>query len=361
MRSRLTAVLASTLLCVLVLVAPAHASFPGANGKIAYTQSGFTGGSDCYSLIMSINADGSGKAQATPSCDGGPAWAADGRRLAYSGPDDIDYVTDGQNPTPVANTGVGITGLGWSPDGGHLVSSYDWCSAIGSGSFCQSALFTVTPDGTQYSEILSSDRMFFRTPDWSPDGTKIAFTTYQPGLETIKPDGTDRKVIASGGFPGDPSWSPDGQKIAFTRDFHEDIWVMNADGTGQVQLTTDPSRDRDPSWSPDGSKIAFQSSRDDPNAATCDRPGLPPPHCKFDIFVMNADGSNQTNVTNTPALDETEPSWQPIPGPQRSDYKNAAQFCKAESDFLGDEAFSKKYGTNGNGANAYGKCVSQNN
>jgi hypothetical protein len=49
--------------------------------------------------------------------------------------------------------------------------------------------------------------------------------------------------------------------------------------------------------------------------------------------------------------------WQPIPGPRRSDYKNAAQFCKAERDFFGDAAFTSKYG---GGANAHGKCVSQN-
>jgi hypothetical protein len=44
----------------------------------------------------------------------------------------------------------------------------------------------------------------------------------------------------------------------------------------------------------------------------------------------------------------------------RADFKNAAQFCKAKRDFLGQGAFAKKYGTNGNGANASGKCLSQN-
>ena len=52
--------------------------------------------------------------------------------------------------------------------------------------------------------------------------------------------------------------------------------------------------------------------------------------------------------------------WQPVPGPKRSDYKNAAQFCKAERDFLGEEGFGKKYATNGTAANANGKCVGQN-
>jgi hypothetical protein len=69
---------------------------------------------------------------------------------------------------------------------------------------------------------------------------------------------------------------------------------------------------------------------------------------------MNADGTSPTRLTNDPAWDFL-PDWQPIPGPQRSDYKNAAQFCMAERDFLGDAAFTKKYG---GGANAYAKCVS---
>jgi hypothetical protein len=66
---------------------------------------------------------------------------------------------------------------------------------------------------------------------------------------------------------------------------------------------------------------------------------------------MNSDGSGQSLLR-----DGEQPDWQPIPGPQRSDYKNAAKFCKAEHDFLGEDAFRVKYG---GGANAYGKCVSR--
>ena len=59
----------------------------------------------------------------------------------------------------------------------------------------------------------------------------------------------------------DPSWSPDGEKIAFDRsDFtgeSREIYVMNADGSGQTRLTNNNAVDRDPSWSPDGEKIAL--------------------------------------------------------------------------------------------------------
>ena len=67
---------------------------------------------------------------------------------------------------------------------------------------------------------------------------------------------------------------------------------------------------------------------------------------------MNADGSGAHVVVTDVSF---TPDWQPTPGPKRSDYKNAAQFCNAERRFLGEAAFTNKYG---GGANAYGKCVS---
>jgi hypothetical protein len=57
---------------------------------------------------------------------------------------------------------------------------------------------------------------------------------------------------------------------------------------------------------------------------------------------------------------DLSPDWQPIPGPRRSDYRTAGQFCKAQREFLGADAFMRRYGTNGNRANAHGKCVSSN-
>jgi Tol biopolymer transport system component len=96
-------------------------------------------------------------------------------------------------------------------------------------------------------------------------------------------------------------------------------------------------------WSPDGTKIAFTWAKFNVSAGVL----------QTDLGVMNADGSNPRRITPDGFL----PDWQPIPGPQRSDYKNAAQFCKADREFLGDASFTQKYGGD---ANAYGKCVSQN-
>ncbi len=96
-------------------------------------------------------------------------------------------------------------------------------------------------------------------------------------------------------------WSPDGTKIAFVRFYGGagEIFVMNADGSGQTDLTNDPANDGDPTWSPDGSKIAFTTNRG--------------PTGDNEIYVMNADGSNPVDLTNSPA-NESDPDWQPVPG-----------------------------------------------
>ncbi|MFN4152136.1 MAG: TolB family protein, partial [Candidatus Sericytochromatia bacterium] len=80
--------------------------------------------------------------------------------------------------------------------------------------------------------------------------------------------------------------SPDGSKIAFESglDFSTDIYIMNADGSNQTNLTNNALENSEPIFSPNGSKIAFISN--------------------YDIYIMNADGSNQTNLTNSPSASD---------------------------------------------------------
>src|SRR5262245_39611263 len=80
------------------------------------------------------------------------------------------------------------------------------------------------------------------------------------------------------------------------RDGNYEIYVMNTDGTGQTNLTNNAASDQLPAWSPDGSKVAFESTRDDGSTS--------------EIYVMNADGSGQTRLTNNSANDYW-PTWSP--------------------------------------------------
>ena len=98
-------------------------------------------------------------------------------------------------------------------------------------------------------------------------------------------------------------------QIAFTsdRDGNNEIYVMNADGSGQTNLTNNPAADSDPTWSPDGSRIAFTSDRDEPNPSTCS--SISAPFCDLQIYVMDADGSNQTRITNVPGERAGSPAW----------------------------------------------------
>ena len=136
---------------------------------------------------------------------------------------------------------------------------------------------------------------------------KLAFSSARDGfpadsdLYTMAGDGAAQTRITS--FDGDelfPSWSKDGTKIVFERNpgLRPDVWVANADGSNATQLTQDAAGDYHPAWAPSGAKIVFASDRDDAQGTS-------------DLFVMNADGSAEANITNTPGVNEDYPSWSP--------------------------------------------------
>jgi Tol biopolymer transport system component len=239
--------------------------------------------------IYVMDADGSNQTNLSnnPSLDYSPAWSPDGRRIAFERLGDI-YVmnADGSNQTFLH----GGTDPDWSPDGwwlafvhGEDFYHYGWDIWV-------KKTTGITHAG-DLTKALSADDQF--TPAWSPDGRWIAFESTGAGyylIYVVHPDGSNLARLATGHGP--PAWSPDGRRIAFEQS--GDIYVMNADGSSQTNLTTNPADDTNPVWSPDGRRIAFVSQRDGTE----------------EIYVMNADGSNQTRLTTNPA-DDTNPVWSP--------------------------------------------------
>lgn len=118
-------------------------------------------------------------------------------------------------------------------------------------------------------------------------------------------DGTNQTRLTNRAIsdlsPDLPSWSPDGTHIAFSAygvvDFTTRIFVMDANGSNQIPLTSGDARDYFPSWSPDGVHITFTSVRDGHD----------------EIYVMNADGTGQTRVTTTVDGTSWGSAWQSIP------------------------------------------------
>jgi TolB protein len=200
----------------------------------------------------------------------------------------------------------------WSPDGLQIafVSVHGGVSDI----------FVMKADGSKVRQVT---RVLGQNihPMWSPDNSRILFnTTYFAGqvqnedktsdekrvigekrddsidLATIRPDGSDLRRITHGGGYSYASFSPDGMSILHRRQQGEvsQIFLMNADGSGDHSLSGASSTDGWPSWSPDGKRIVFSRHGEK----------------GFQIFVMNRDGSGVRQLTDA-AGEFTNPRWSP--------------------------------------------------
>jgi Tol biopolymer transport system component len=152
-----------------------------------------------------------------------------------------------------------------------------------------------------------------RQPAPSPDGNRIAFAVSMTELGTgreihdifaVDRSGMNMKQLTtSTDVEDEPAWSPRGNKIAYRRQSggHSDIWIMNADGTGQTNLTGDLQSSGAyysyPAWSADGSRIAFSSSSSE---------GV---DTRNGIWTMAPDGSAKRQITNTLTGFDGMPSW----------------------------------------------------
>ncbi len=150
----------------------------------------------------------------------------------------------------------------------------------------------------------------------SPDGSRVAFTVawyvedsgqMDGDIYVASIDGSNvQRLTTAEGMDDHPAWSPDGTWIAFTsfRSGHGDIWVMGANGTGQTNLTNDflpaTSFEHSPAWSPDGNRIAYSSDIDN--------------YGYVKLWTMRPDGSDKQRVlpaTAGTSVVDMEPSWSP--------------------------------------------------
>jgi dipeptidyl aminopeptidase/acylaminoacyl peptidase len=270
------------------------------NGKIAFSQ--VTQGSD--SQINLVNDDGSGLSQIPGVCCGKnthPRWSPDGTQIVLTSnfPDGNDEIytmnADGSGRKRLTDNPAVDEFPAWSPDGTKIAFS----SNRDAGAF---HIYVMNADGTGQRRLTPSPSGGGDYPAWSSDGTRIAFSFIPLGgnfdIYVINVDGTGLKNITND--PGNdlyPSWSPDDSKIVFSslRGNAQSVYVMNADGSNQTRLTTGDADDS-PSWSPNGTKIVFSR--------------LTLSVGNSDLFVMNSDGSNLIRVT-TSSLHDLFPSWQP--------------------------------------------------
>jgi Tol biopolymer transport system component len=303
-------------------LAPVLATYPGeAVGRIAFAEL-----RDGNFQLYSVRPDGTGEHQLTSGAGRHlcPSFSADGRWMAFcantSG--NFEIWTMKQNGTEQRQ----LTHLGGfaifpdiSPDGSKI--------AFGGtvGSDPDGEIYVVDAETGEGLTKLTNcpaagDGCFNAFPVWSPSGTKIAFihadtldadgNPVNEQVWVMNADGSNAHALTSDSPYKDqvPDWSPDGSKIAYHSGGFDmgGIWVMNADGSGQHQLTgcaqTDPAPCADgddfgAAWSPDGTKIAFV--RTFAALGINNRP----------IFIMNANGSNQHQLLPGTHL-QAVPAWQ---------------------------------------------------
>ncbi len=214
----------------------------------------FTSGRDGNWELYIMDSDGAHQRRLTrtPEDEGVPAWSPDGEKIAY--------VTDPINDPQIHLMNADGTGREWLVDGNWPTWSPDG----------ERIAITVYPGGAEQLAVIDADGtdehrltggLLATRPNseaaWAPDGKRIAFvsSTKDEDIYVMNSDGSERTRLTDE-VPGNdhwpPTWSPDSTRIAFTSDGpgRGDIYVMNSDGSGLTKLTDDPAYDGFPAWRP---------------------------------------------------------------------------------------------------------------
>jgi Tol biopolymer transport system component len=246
--------------------------------------------------IYIMNADGTNQSRLTHIQYGDvePVLSPDGRFIVFvsqraGGHKLFIMSSDGSNPHQLTDGKSSVEyDPYFSPDG-------DWI-AYSSSRGGRIELWLIHPDGTGLKQLTAGTNGK-NYPAWSPDGQWIAYNSVQDGKDIIKisrPDGTGDKLIRQQDEAYVTGWV--GERILFVapNGATTDIYSMNPDGSNVRQLTTDPAGDKGAFGTLDGRFIIFNSARDGDD----------------EIYVMHADGSQQTRITFSSGNDYM-PTWGP--------------------------------------------------
>jgi TolB protein len=344
-----------------------------APATVAFQSSRALDGSDAANTnsvanVWVVNPDGTGTAALTKltstfASSFNPVWSADGSKIAFSSARALDG-TDADNTNGTRNVWVinsdgtgpthltGLTANGtsvdfplWSPDGSKIIfqsaRNLDGSDSLSSNFITN--IWVVNSDGSGSATALTKTTVTGTGIDsavWSPDGSKIAFSSARAldGSDAVNTNGTKNiwlvktdgsgvtpltKLTAVGADSDVPSWTPDGSKVVFESGRALDgsdavntfgtanAWLINADGSGATAVTKLSGSAQEgvatPKLSPDGSKIVFVSARALDGSDTVNT------NKTQNIWVANADGSAATPLTKLTASQAGSilPLWSP--------------------------------------------------